>query len=52
MGTVFASNGKAYAKWRRSIDRAAGQTVGLTGAALEAAVMALARTNPEYVVVT
>lgn len=48
---VFASNGKAYTKWRRSIDRRLGQRIGATGAALEAQIMSLRVTNPEYVVV-
>lgn len=52
MGTVFAHNAKAYAKWRRFVERSAGRKVGATGLELEAQVMALARTNPEYVVVT
>jgi hypothetical protein len=51
MAVVFAHNGKAYQRWRRSVDRKLGNRTGLTGLALEAKVMTLARTNPEYVVV-
>ena len=51
MGVVFAYNAKAYARWRRAMDKLAGKSPGLTGAGLEAAVKSLALTNPEYVVV-
>ena len=50
MGVLFAHNGKTYARWRRAMDKLAGRTQGLTGAALEAQVKSLALTNPEYVV--
>jgi len=53
MGAIFASGKagqKAYSRWRTRLDHAAGRSRGLTGAHLEAAVMGLAATNPEYVV--
>lgn len=50
-GTIFASNQRAFASWQRSRDRERGRAPGLTGKSLEAAVMTLARSNPEYVVV-
>lgn len=51
VGTIFAHDQKAAARWRRSLARQDGHQVGLTGAALEGAVATLARSNPEYVVV-
>ena len=54
MGAIFASGKpgqKAYSRWRSIMDKAAGKPRGLTGAALESAVRALQRTNPEYIVV-
>jgi len=50
MGAIFARDQRSYARWRRRIDQDAGRARGLTGAALEGAVRALATTNPEYVV--
>jgi hypothetical protein len=46
-GTIFAHNGKAHAAWVRKRKRG---PLGLTGAALEQVVRALAMTHPEYVV--
>ena len=49
-GTIYAHDQKAYAKWSRSRARRNGQSSGLSGQALESAVMRLAQTNPEYIV--
>jgi len=51
MGTIFASDQRAYTRWRARVDRKAGRPRGLTGGALESAVSALALSHPEYVVV-
>jgi hypothetical protein len=54
MGVIFASSKageRAYHRWRRSVDRDGGRSASLEGASLEGAVMALAVTNPEYVVI-
>jgi hypothetical protein len=50
-GTIFAHNQKSYARWQRSVARRDGKQQGLSGATLEQAVISLARSNPEYVVV-
>lgn len=49
VGYIFARDQKQYNRWRGSRKRR--RQRGLTGAALESAVMGLARTHPEYVVV-
>lgn len=49
MAYVFAHDGTAYRRWRTKVERQTSRQTGLTGAALEAAVMALAQTHPEYV---
>lgn len=50
IGYLAAHDKRIYSKWvnRRRKGR---QQVGLTGQALEAAIMGLARSHPEYVVV-
>lgn len=50
IGYLAATQKGVYSKWTNRRRRGR-QQVGLTGAALEAAIMGLARTNPEYVVV-
>ena len=51
LGAVFASNAKAHEKWRRQAHRAPGtHRKGLTGAALESAVMNVARMFPDNVI--
>jgi hypothetical protein len=50
MGTVFASNLSAYRRWRGSVRRGTTVGPGLTGAALEAAVMRVADQFPSNVV--
>lgn len=47
-GTIFASNPKAHRKWRSSAKSKPGR--GLTGDALETAVMGIAALFPENVV--
>lgn len=49
VGTVFAHDGKQYGKWKSS-NRARKGGGGLTGAALEAAVMRVAQQFPDNVV--
>lgn len=49
MGTIFGRNQKAYEGWQRQLGATAQRA--LTGQALEVAVMHLAQSNPEYVVV-
>jgi hypothetical protein len=57
LGYVFARNKGAYDKWRRTRPAASGtgrggaSGRGLTGDALERAVMAVSVATPEYVVV-
>jgi hypothetical protein len=55
IGTVIASNARAARTWRLEQKRAASREVrgetGLSGAALEQAVMAIAGRSPEYVVI-
>lgn len=54
MAAIFASSragDRAYQRWRGKVDSVGGRSRSLAGQALEGAVMALARTNPEYVVV-
>lgn len=51
VGTVFASNGKAYTQWRNSTKRRQPSATGLTGDALEAAIWNVARMFPENVIV-
>lgn len=46
-GYILARDAKAYAKWSRSAPKAS--KPGLVGAALEAAVMGIARLFPENV---
>lgn len=48
-GTILAYDAKAYRRWRSAVDRRHDRRTGLTGAALEAAVMSLAGAHPEYV---
>jgi hypothetical protein len=47
---VFASDAKAYGRWRRSLDRDTGRLKPLSDAALEAAIMNVARMFPSNVV--
>lgn len=49
MGRIFAQDQKQYRSWRASVDRKAGRQTGLTGHALEQAVMAFAMSNPDLV---
>lgn len=54
VGTIVASNQRAFNRWKLAKARAEAHvegTTGLTGAALEQAVLALAVRAPEYVVV-
>jgi len=52
VGTVLAHDKKAYDRWRsRPRTTAAARAKGLTGAALEAAVMRLAQIFPNNVIV-
>ena len=46
---AFDSKGKAARKWQRIRAKTDGKQVGLTGAALEAAVMGLAAFDPSLV---
>ena len=50
VGTIVAHDRQAYSRWQSVRRRRAGQSEALTAAALEAGVMALARSHPEYVV--
>jgi len=50
VGYVIARDRKAARSWDRRVARKHGESVGLTGAALESAIGALAATHPEYVV--
>jgi len=50
-GTIFAHDAKAHRRWQSATPSAQPKGRGLTGQALEQAVMLLARTAPEYVVV-
>jgi len=50
MGSIFSRNQKAYDKWARSAHRRPGTHArGLTGAALESAVMRIAEQFPDNV---
>jgi hypothetical protein len=49
MGAIFARNDKAYQSWQRKLGATAKRA--LSGESLEVAVMHLAQSNPEYVVV-
>jgi len=49
VGTIFAHDGKQYGKWKTRQRTTRGQR-GLTGAALEAAVMRIARQYPGNVI--
>lgn len=50
LGTVFAHDGRQYGSWRRSQPRRRGdRSSGLTGMALESAVMRIAALFPENV---
>jgi hypothetical protein len=49
MGYIFSRDQKQYRKWRASVDRKAGRRTGLTGQALEQAVMSFAMANPDLV---
>lgn len=51
-GMIFAryENRRQYESWRRRI-RKSTEKIGLTGAALESAIMGYAALTPEYVVV-
>lgn len=54
LGRVFASDAKAYRKWRSAWDQAAPtahKPVGLTGGGLEAHVATLRRSRPDLVAV-
>lgn len=50
IGTIIAHDAKALRQWQARSRRNKGEA-GLTGAALERAVMGLRARNPEYVVV-
>lgn len=50
-GMIFAKSDKQYRRWRTRVQRRSGQAVGLTGQALESAIMGFAAQHPEYVVV-
>ena len=50
-GMIFARNDKQYRRWRAKVRSKAGEAVGLTGAALEKAILGLAAQHPEYVVI-
>lgn len=50
LGVVFAHEPKHFATWNRRRKRQRGQAVGLTGAALEAAVSSWQMTMPMYIV--
>lgn len=51
VGTIFAHDQKAYSRWTRRPKARARKQHGLTGAALEAAVMRIAQRFPDNVVV-
>ncbi len=51
VGTVIARDKKAARRWDRDVARRTGRKHGLAGAQLEQAIMGLAATHPEYVVV-
>lgn len=48
-GTILAYDAKAYRSWRLSLPKEAEGPHGLSGAALEHAILALAATNPDLV---
>ena len=50
LGTGFLHDAPAYRRWKSRMSRSQSRTQGVTGQALEAAVMGLARQHPEYVV--
>jgi hypothetical protein len=52
-GAIFArrENDRQYQSWRRKSRRKADTKVGLSGQALETAIMGFAAQHPEYVVV-
>lgn len=49
-GTIFARNHKQYQSWRRKTRRP-DEKIGLTGQALESAIMGMAVQHPEYVII-
>lgn len=49
VGYITARDQKAYGKWQRSLAKGHGRPVGLTGHALEQAVMGFALANPDLV---
>jgi len=51
-GAIFArrENDRQYQSWRRRVRRST-EKIGLTGQALESAIMGFAAMHPEYVVV-
>lgn len=50
MGGVFATNLKAYRRWRSRHTSAVGKRPALRGAALEAAIMGIAQRFPGQVI--
>jgi hypothetical protein len=50
VGTIIAHDRKAAGRWDRQVAARNRQSAGLSGAALEHAIAALAATNPEYIV--
>lgn len=50
MGSIFGRDQKAYQKWARSSRRAPSHARGLTGMALESAVMRIAAQFPNNVI--
>jgi hypothetical protein len=51
VGYVIARDRRAAQRWDRRVARRQRRSAGLSGASLEAAIMGLAATHPEYVVV-
>jgi hypothetical protein len=49
IGSVIARDKKAYRQWQRHVAKSAGKSPGLTGQALEQAVMSFAMQNPDLV---
>jgi hypothetical protein len=47
---IFAHDDKQHRRWRSAVDRRANRSSGLTGEALERAIMSLAVSSPDMVV--
>jgi hypothetical protein len=47
---IFAHDDKQHRRWRSAVDRRANRSSGLTGEALERAIMSLAVSSPDIVV--